>query len=141
MTKFKVKNLPKEFEFPLTKHELRDFLKTVKANFEMIEFAGISSTESFYNKNRQNTMLWVCYLQAEYRETAWFFRLQVDGLRTERYEERREEIAQKILAQIKNWVDKKTSSSDTASKKLCRAHVYFDLTRSSDDIAKLSEWS
>ena len=49
MTKFKVKNLPKEFEFPLTKHELRDFLKTVNANFEMIEFAGISSTKSFGN--------------------------------------------------------------------------------------------
>lgn len=141
MSQFKFKNLPNGFQFPLTKHEIREFIKTTSANFEMIEFGGISSSESYYNKNHRHNWNWVCYLKAEFRESEWFFRLKVNGLRPESYEERREEIAQAILTQLRKWVGGKLALPETAPKKPCRAHVHFDLTRKPEDIVKLLEWN
>ncbi|HEY0075912.1 MAG TPA: hypothetical protein VGB77_17550 [Abditibacteriaceae bacterium] len=141
MPQFKFKNLPKGFEFALTKQEIREFIKTTQANFEVIEFGGISSSESYMNKSRRHNMNWVSYLKAEFRESQWFFRLEVNGLRPEHYQERREEIAQAILTQIKKWVDEKLALPETAPKKPCRAHIYFNLTKKPKDIVKLSEWS
>lgn len=141
MPKFKFRNLPSGFEFPITKHEIREFVKVNSANFESIEFDGISSSESYYNKKYRGSWNWVCYLKAEFRETEWFFTLKVDGLRPEHYEERREEIAQALLKEIEKWVQGKLALPETAPKKLCRAHIYFDLTKGPQDIVELSEWN
>lgn len=141
MTHFNFKNLPKGFEFPFTKHEIREYVKTTTAKFEAVEFDGLSSSESFYNKSYMSKMHFVCYLKAEHKEGEWCFKLEVNGLRPERYEGRREEIAQALFSQIEKWTDKKLALSATAPKKPCRAHVSFDLKRKPEDIAKLSEWN
>ncbi len=141
MTQFNFKNLPKGFEFPFTKHEIRQYIKTTTANFESVEFDGISSSESFYNKSYLSKMHFACRLEAEYKEGEWCFKLEVNGLRPERYEGRREEIAQALLSQIKKWTNAKLVLSETAPKKPCRAHISFDLTKKPDDIADLSEWN
>jgi len=140
MAQFKFRNLHRGFEFPFTKHEIRDFVKTTSAHFEIIEFGDVSSSESHSNKKHILNWNWVCYLKAEWREGEWFFHLEVKGLRPERYQERREEIAQALLRQIKNWTNEKLALPDTAPKKSCRAHMYFDLTRKPEEIAELSEW-
>lgn len=141
MPQFKFKNLPDGFEFPLSKREIREFVKTTSANFETVEFAGISSSESYYNKKRRRNSNWVCYLKAEFRNSEWVFTLTIDGLRPEHYQERREEIAQALLAQIKKWVDGKLALPETAPKKPCRAQMSFDLTKKPEEIAELSEWN
>ncbi|RYG68776.1 hypothetical protein EON80_10990 [bacterium] len=81
---------------------------------------------------------WVCYLKVEFRESEWVYSLEVSGVRSKRYQERRDEIAHALLAEITNWVASKSALPDMAPKKPCRAHAYFDLTRD-DGIAELSE--
>lgn len=141
MAPVKFKKLPKGFEFPLTGPEIRHFLKSTAANFEDVDFHGLSSTESYYNKSHNLNMNWVYYLKASYKESEWHFTLRVSGLRTERFKGRREEVAQAVLEQIRTWVDGKLALPETAPKKLCRANLYFDLTKKPRDIAKLTEWS
>ena len=127
--------------FPFTRHEIREFIKASIADFELVEFAGLSSSEHYYSQSFTHQSHFVCSLKAEYREPQWYFNLEVNGLRSERYEERREEVAQALLSQIKKWVDEKLILPETAPKKPCRAHIYFDLTRKPEDIAELSEWN
>lgn len=90
MTQFKFKNLPNGFDFPLTKHEVREFIKTSAANFETVEFAGFSSSESYYNQKNRGTLQWSYDLKAKFRESEWFFELTVNDLRSQYYEGRRE---------------------------------------------------
>jgi hypothetical protein len=68
------------------------------------------------------------------------FSLEVTGVRSQRYNKCRDEVARALLAEIKKWVEGKLALPETAPKKPCRAHVYFDLTRETDGIAQLSEW-
>ena len=141
MAKFKLQNLPAGFDFPITQREVRQFLQATEANFEIIEFGGLSSSESYYNQKHRILWNWACYLEAEYRESEWIFSLKISGLRVEHFQERREEIAQALLAQIRKWADAKLALPKTAPKKPCRAHAYFDLTEAPGKIAVLSEWS
>ncbi len=139
MAKFKLKNLPAGFEFPITQREVRGFLKTTAANFEIIEFGGPSLTD-YYQKYLCHRH-WACYLTAEYRESEWIFSLKIGGLKPEYFRERRAEIAQALLAQIRKWAEEKLALPETAPKKPCRAHASFDLTKAPNKIAELSEWS
>jgi hypothetical protein len=141
MAQFKFKNLPKGFVFPITKHEIREFIRTSNAHFELIEFAGLSFSEQYFSRSSTLQSHSVCYLEAEYKESLWHFNLQVSGVRLERYEERRPEVAQALLSQIEKWVQSKLALSETAPKKPCRAIISFDLREKPEGMSKLSEWT
>jgi hypothetical protein len=142
VSQFKFKNLPKGFEFPFTRTEIREFVKTSPANFELVEFGGISSSEALSNERFRHLhdWNWVCSLKTEFRETEWVFWLEVTGVRSKRFQERREEVARELLAEITKWVEGKIALTVTAPKKPCRAHISFVLTPEADEIARLSEW-
>ena len=141
MTQFKFKNLPNGFEFPITKHEIREFVKAAAADFELVEFEGISVSENKKPISLYNQSYCVCYLKAIHREDVWCFKLEVRGLRVERYEERRAEIAQSLVAEIQRWTVEKLNLPKTAPNKPCRASIRFDLTQPPEQISELSEWT
>ena len=141
MAQFSFKNLPDGFEFPITKREIRQFIKATPANFEKIEFAGISRSAKDYHEKHGLSWNWVCYLKADWRETEWVFTLEVNGLRPQSYAERRAEVSCAVINQIKRWAEGKLALSELAPKKSCRAHLYFDLTAEAESIATLTEWS
>lgn len=138
MPQFTFKNLPDGFEFPISRREIRAFVKGSAAHFERIEFAGLSSSEGLYSNVFSQTH-YVCYLRARWENGEWIFELEVRGLKPERYQGRRAEIVRALSKEIAKWIGAKRALPHTAPHKPCRAMVSFDLTEKSEVTATLSE--
>jgi hypothetical protein len=130
MPTFEFKNLPKGFEYPLTKKEIREFVKGLQANFESVEFSGLSTTESLASAGMTwLTNLHLGILKARRAENIWTFSLKVNGLRSERFGNHRDEIAQTLLADVDNWVNVKLRLPPTAPEKPTELHLAYDVKR------------
>ena len=127
MTQLQYTNLPKGFGYPITKKEIREFTTKAEVEFETIEFSGLSSSEHYYSKKAHSDTHFVVYLDAKRNDIDWCFKVEIKGLKIERFENRREEIAQSLLVQIENWVTSKLKLQSTASETLSRASLAINL--------------
>jgi hypothetical protein len=123
MPTFEFKNLPKGFEYPLTKREIRELVKRVDVHFQSVEFSGISMSESWAS---WCTNFHVGILKAHRTENTWAFSLEMNGLRSERYSNHREEIALSLANQIENWVGAKLRLPPTAPEKPTQLFLGYD---------------
>ena len=127
MAQLQYTNLPKGFGYPLTKKEIREFIAKSEIEFETIEFSGLSSSEHYYSKKAHFNTHFVVYLDAKRNDIDWCFKVGIKGLKIERFENRREEIAQALLVQIENWVTHKLKLQLTASERVSRASLAINL--------------
>lgn len=139
MPQFNFKNLPEGFEFPISRREIRAFVKNSAARFERVEFEGLSSTESYFSRGLFNQTHYVCYLRARWQDDEWGFEMEVRALKPERYQGRRAEIARALWREIAQWIGAKRTLPQTAPRKPCRAMVSFDLTEKPEVTVTLSE--
>ena len=137
MDQIKFKNLPKGFGYPVTKKEIRDWIKATNINAEAMTFSFTGTAEYYFSRNSTSSTHFVIDVTEVYEEAHWYFTMEIRGVKHERYEERREEISQALLSIIQNWVRGKLALSETTPKKPSRATLSFNLTEK--DIVRLQE--
>jgi hypothetical protein len=125
MSQIKFKNLPKGFEYPFTKNEIREFIKTAEIDLENVTFWFTGYCGGMmYSSNTH----FVVNIDALSDESSWYFTIKISAMKTEGYEDRQEEIAQLLLSHVKNWIRVKLAFEANAPKKPSRAVISFNLT-------------
>lgn len=137
MSQINSKKLPKGFSYPITKKEIRSWIKTADTNTEFVTFSFVGTGKNYFSKAHASSYYFPVSVTALPDEKGWQFAVEISGLKHERYEERREEISTLLLAHITNWVACKLALSVTAPKKPSRASLNFNLTR--EEIVEIKE--
>lgn len=122
-TRFDIKKPPKGWMFPFSKNNIRGFIKQLPdVNFDHVVFKGTY-------KPVLVDLQWFCFgiLQSERIEGEWVFSLLINCLKSEHVLPWKEDIPKRVLAEVKQWIEKKIALPITAPEKPTQLFLKYEI--------------